>query len=488
MHRSLPLTAVLILCLGATASCGTAPMPYVLEISIFPTAEGIDVLMEVDGGPGDLAWVGFGAGPGAPEGILARIHSVTARGDDGTELPMIPVGMAGYEVDVEDTPRPWKLAYSLDLSAAVEPDTFYRASIRGEDSLLLVGSDAWARFFDGPEPLQLDPRNRPAGRIGRARVDFNIPESWQVITTAGRKSSRSVELLEHPVGTVFALGPYHLERHGTLRVARHEDWDILPNEAGEMLADLMAALERRLGKPTAGFSPGHPTVELGPGTEPIASRPLVLLSPFPDGVEPDGGLRTTGMVRGDTLLVYAGFGPDADPRDVRIPTAMAVFMGHELFHLYVPSAVAVSHDVSWLSEGWAMHMGRLAAVDAGLLEKEELVEQVEETYRRYLDIGGYRAGSLPAASMGSEGQRDLLYLRGELVFRLLSQEWIRDGRPGGFEEALWRELLSAARRGTPVDAAEVKAILEDMFDPVIVRRYVEGTAPLTPPVLGIPLY
>ena len=104
---------------------------------------------------------------------------------------------------------------------------------------------------------------------------------------------------------------------------------------------------------------------------------------------------------------------------------MAVFLGHELFHLWVPTAVQVTRELSWLSEGWAMHMGRRAAVATGWLDEAAGTRRLSLSYRRYLDIGGYRAGSLPAASTGAEDQRNLLYLRGELVFRLLDREWAR---------------------------------------------------------------
>ena len=120
------------------------------------------------------------------------------------------------------------------------------------------------------------------------------------------------------------------------------------------------------------------------------------------------------------MILYASMAANTIPDDDRVAEAMAVFLGHELFHLYLPSAVPVTRDLSWLSEGWAMHMGRLAATDAGFLTPEASQRRLRKAYRSYLEIGGYHAGSLPEAAMGSESQRDLLYLRGELVFRLLA--------------------------------------------------------------------
>ena len=87
--------------------------------------------------------------------------------------------------------------------------------------------------------------------------------------------------------------------------------------------------------------------------------------------------------------------------------------------------------------------------------------------------------------MGSESQRDLLYLRGELVFRLLAREWSDAGRPGSFEAALWRRLDAAYDGGPPLTAEQVETIVADLVGERVVRRYVEGTAPLTQSALGL---
>ena len=131
-----------------------------------------------------------------------------------------------------------------------------------------------------------------------------------------------------------------------------------------------------------------------------------------------------------------------------------------------------------------MHMGRLAAVDVGWLSEPASMNRLQDAYRRYLKIGGYRAGSLPEASMGSESRRDLLYLRGELVFRLLEQQWALTNT-GNFEAELWRVLADAYDGRTPLEAESVRLALASLVDHGTVQRYVEGTSPLTPSALGL---
>ena len=248
-----------------------------------------------------------------------------------------------------------------------------------------------------------------------------------------------------------------------LRLAVHPDWNVLPGSMAALTGDLLAGLRERL-------------------TELNQAGALALLMPLPEPLQPSNGLRTAGMVRGQSLLLYAH--TSAPPRHpdhrTRLEQAMAVFIGHELFHLYVPSAVAVTRDLSWLSEGWAMQMGRLVAMDRGWLSEDADAARLQVAYRRYQEMGGYRAGSLPDASMGSDSQRDLLYLRGELVFRLLAREWSLTNSTETFERALWRSLVRARTGAAPIDSATVHSILEALVDPSTVRRYVEGQAPLTP--------
>ena len=166
---------------------------------------------------------------------------------------------------------------------------------------------------------------------------------------------------------------------------------------------------------------------------------------------------------------------------------MAVFIGHELFHLWVPSSLPLTLELSWLSEGWATHMGRSAAVAAGWLTPAGSQQHLQRAYQRYVEMGGYRAGSLPAASVGSESQRDLLYLRGELIFHLLDKEWREAGNVGSFNEALWLALVSRADPARPLDMADVNEVMSRLVSAETVRRYVEGEAPLTPAILGFDL-
>ena len=100
-------------------------------------------------------------------------------------------------------------------------------------------------------------------------------------------------------------------------------------------------------------------------------------------------------------------------------------------------------------------------------------------------MGGARAGSLQNASESGEDVRDLLYVRGELVFRILWLEWQKSGKPGSFDLFLWQRLQTGYDGETPLEPEDVSAILESMVSPSTVRRYVDGASIITLPELGL---
>lgn len=467
-HDSMRERGLAALCLLVTlAACSTPAAPAELFFTVSPTAAGAVVEMEVRGGPSDRVWVGFGVGPGVSTAFAERIGDVAAVASDGTPLEIQPYGEAGYAVRLQDD-EPWRLRYQANLRPSAGESDFYRSSVRDEDYLVMVGSDLWARIYADPAPLSFRPDNRPPGRADAARitVDLERDSGWTVVGASAPATLHSFRFTEHPAATVLIAGRFDDPRGAPgLRMHAHPAWDGFGVDAGDMTTALITDLRQRLGTPDDRTA-------------------AVVMLPLPAALRPPRGLRTAGMVRDHTALLYGDLASGQRPSPDRIEAAMAVFIAHELFHLYVPSAIQVTRDLSWLSEGWAMHMGRLAAQGAGYVDPADARQQIERTYRRYLDMGGYRAGSLPRAAMGSESTRDLLYLRGELVFRLLQKDWQAGGSAGTFEEQLWRRLQDAYR-GDALDSDSVHAVLSSMFDARTVQRYVVGTAPLTRGILGL---
>lgn len=462
---------ILVSVLGTAGACSPTMEPMTLAFSALPTAEGLDVRVDVAGGDPLLGWVGFGIGPGSPERAIDRVIDVSARDESGATLTVRDVSRGGYRVELDGAER-WTLFYRLDLEPITRDEAYYRTSSRGSDFLILLGSDAWARFFTRGDQILEDPGDRAAGPVTTATIRFDlthVPADWTVVSTAPATDPGEFLLTDHPINTVFAIGPYEVTRdvpdHG-LGIAMHRRWAVERSGVARMFHGIAAVLRDELGPPGGGWA-------------------TAIFTPLPSRAVPRSGVRTAGMVRGKTMLLFADVAPGVSPTGPRIRDTVARFLGHELFHLYVPWGVGVTPELAWLSEGWAMRMGRRAAAHAGFVSQGSERDHLREAYRNYVGLGGFRAGSLPAASLDASATRDILYLRGELVFEVLARVWSEDVHDESFDAELWRRLAQAYDGIEPLAPDDVLAILSDMIRPVVVRRFVEGAAPITPGDLGM---
>jgi hypothetical protein len=211
----------------------------------------------------------------------------------------------------------------------------------------------------------------------------------------------------------------------------------------------------------------------------------MIFTPLPASVAPRQGVRTAGMVWDRSLLLFAGADRAVSLNDDRVREMLAIFLGHEIFHLYVPWGLAVTQPLSWLSEGWAEHVGRTSARTAGILSAAGADRSLRDAYDRYGEMGGARAGSLQNASQAGEDLRPLLYVRGELVFRILSLEWAATGKGGSFDSVFWQRLMTEYDGDTPLEPEAVSRVLSAMVSPSTVRRLVDGAAVITLPELKL---
>jgi hypothetical protein len=384
-------------------------------------------------------------------------------------LAVQPAGEAAYQIEVGRA-DPWILEYVVALDDP-PADFYHRSSSRSAQHAVLIGTDVWAQIHGSPAAIDMPPAHRPLSPVGEVSVSFDvasIPPAWRVLSASREVDFDLFRVTSHPVDSVFVIGPYALERvgHAGMRAAIHDEWPLDRSTILNTTSQLTRALVGRLGPP-----PGDPA--------------LVVFTPLPPSARPTSGVRTAGMAWGRTLNLFAGTSPGLPQGNREVREMTAIFVGHELFHLYVPWGVPITQELSWLSEGWAMHMGRSMAREARLLGRAGDQRSLREAYQRYIEMGGHRAGNLEDAGLGGEAIRELLYVRGELVFRIMSLEWEESGKPGYFDSILWQRLLAAYDGEHPLTPEVVAAVLSGMVSPSTVRRYVEGSSSITLAELGL---
>jgi len=465
----------LLLLLTAAAQPGCtlfpAPQPLLLDYSVALVADGIDVRVIVGGGPRPEAWIGFGASPLGADLSSRQIDGVSARTVGGAALAVQPAGEDAYRVEVT-TDEAWVFEYHARIGAP-PADFYHRASSASADHFVLVGADIWPRVFDTPADVALPPVDRPLEEVAEATIRFDtgsLPRGWVVASAVPETARNQFALREHPARSAFAIGPYRFEEVDAdlgLRAAIHADWEIARDELVTYAHRLARVQAQEFGPP-----PGDPA--------------LMIFTPLPASARPVRGVRSAGMVWDRALLLFAGADPALPLDSTRVREMMAIFLGHELFHLYVPWGLAITQPLSWLSEGWAEHVGRTSARTALILSAAGEERSLREAYEHYREMGGARAGSLQnAAEYGGEELRPLLYVRGELVFRVLSLEWEASGKEGSFDGVLWHRLLLAYDGTTPLEPETVSRVMSAMVSPSTVRRLVDGSAVITLPELQL---
>ena len=444
--------------------------PALLDYFVSLEDGAVKVSMSVAGGPRPTAWVGFGASPLGAGQRSVRIDDVEARTVSGAPLNVSRIGDMSYRVDVA-TDELWTLDYRVYVGSPPAA-VYHRSSSASADHILLLGVDVWARLFELPSAIDLPPQDRPLGDVAEATVRFDdsgFPRGWRVVSASRESALNRFDLSDHPARSAFGIGPYRVEdvdKDAGVRAAIHSGWDVARNRLLNHSEQLVRVQTREFGPP-----PGDPT--------------LMIFTPLPERVRPTQGVRTAGMVWDRTLVLFAGASPSV-PRDgTPVRELLAIFLGHELFHLYVPWGLPITQPLSWLSEGWSEHVGRSSAVAAGILSRGGADASLLDAYNRYLEMGGARAGSLQNAAESGEELRDLLYMRGELVFRILDLEWSASGKPGSFNAALWQRLQTEFDGQNPLEPEAVSRILSAMVSPATVRRLVDGAAVITRPELKL---
>ncbi len=399
------------------------------------------------------------------------MSNFVARTASGLPLQVDSAGIDAFRVAV-DTREDWFFEYDVALGSPPS-ELYHRASSGSADHLILIGVDVWPRFFDDPAALEPPPAERFADDVQAAFVRFHLdelPTGWVVVSAAREIELNHFELREHPERSVFAVGPYRFEdidRTLGVRAAIHRGWNV----AREQIVDYSRQLVRTQAS-DFGAPPGGPT--------------LMIFTPLPTALRPAGAVRSSGMVWDRSLILFSGAGASVPLDRDEIREMMAVFLGHELFHLYVPWGLPVTRSLSWLSEGWAEHAGRTSARKAGILSASGTMRSLTEAYERYVEMGGARAGSLQQASdSDDESLRALLYVRGELVFRILALEWESNGNTGSFDSVLWRRLSAEHDGVAPLEPDTIRRVLNGMVSPTTVRRVVDGAAMITLPELAL---
>jgi predicted metalloprotease with PDZ domain len=191
-----------------------------------------------------------------------------------------------------------------------------------------------------------------------ATVKFQAPDSWVVQSNEGdtQQSALGVPDIDR---AVFAVGmnlrTSRLTESGmSFRLVTDGEWAFADSDVSEMVARILKAHRE-----VFGAMPGK--------------QGTLILFPFPG---PAAANQWSAETRGATVTLLMGKLPSKIGALAQISTPLT----HELFHLWVPNALALDGNYDWFYEGFTVYQAARTAVRLDLLTFPEFLNSIGRAY------------------------------------------------------------------------------------------------------------
>jgi predicted metalloprotease with PDZ domain len=318
-----------------------------------------------------------------PDRWAKFITSLTAKDETGKEIKLNYRGAARWKIP-SPLPRTIDLTYSVHLDHDKEDWEFgpKEAAYAKKDWFFYTGRTLFIGYPDQKETI----------------VEFKVPEGWSVTTPWEKTPSNAPEMFSAPnfkeltnVGLV--LGKYS-ER--TLRIGGSAVTIALGQDlAGSM--DLFESMLRPLLPRTADFFAGSPTGK------------FVILANRDNYTSGGAFIRSVSLVF-------------SEPPSAKETAYIAHILCHEMIHLWIGNAIhpADEDHENWLTEGFTDYLSYQIMADAGLLTRQQVMDQIAEENKKYLAVAGHI--SMREAGEKKADNYDLVYSGGFMAAFALDAE------------------------------------------------------------------
>jgi predicted metalloprotease with PDZ domain len=244
-----------------------------------------------------------------------------------------------------------------------------------------------------------------------ATIEFKLPAGWTV-ASALRSNQNQQYAVSDIDDAVFYVG--RALREKSVRVDSMEfvlvtsgDWAFADSDALE-LASKVARENSRLTKYR------------------LPGRSVVMLAPFTEVVGPE---RWTADSRGSSVVLLMG--RNASGR--ALLARLGIVLTHELFHLWVPNALALDGDYDWFFEGFTLYQALLTALRLDLIRFEDYLDTIARVYDSYRSLPDRdRLSLIEASERRWTASPSFVYDKGMLVafiYDLKLRQASRNGMP-----------------------------------------------------------
>ncbi len=251
-----------------------------------------------------------------------------------------------------------RVRYEAVINERLQPSEMSHVSWLGVNQGLLMLADLLPQRF-----------SKVATAIG-----IDLPTGWSVTSNARREETefRTTD----PDKVVFLVGATLREktrRVGTSDVtfATGSKWPFSDDDALKSAEKLIKEYSELT---------GHR----------LTSNSTIMLIPFPGDVGPE---RWSAETRGN--LVVLMLGRHANRKAVY--GKLGIVLSHEIFHLWVPNALALDGDYDWFFEGFTLYQALLTDLRLGLISFKTYLDTLSRVYSAYLS-SPTTSQTLPEAS------------------------------------------------------------------------------------------
>lgn len=418
VSRSLPSTVAAFALVGFLVSIVSAQQLSVV-IRLHPSAPG-RLIMEGNCPPSTV-WSFRDSYAGVNNlGIrIEEMHLFDAAGADIQTRKIAPGQFEGarpaskfrYEVNLNPPPRASDAALVSWLNAD-------RGVLRLSDVLPLTDRS----LAENAGATARDKSNRPVERR-RVTVRVSLPAGWTVHSSEGA-SQTDFEVFDID-RAVFALGRQLRKSHTTVskttvNLVIDGEWAFADADVLEMAANVLEANTKIMG--------GRP-----------ANQATLILFPPPQSVAAD---RWSAETHGSTVMLLMGKLPSKTAALLQL----SVPLTHELFHLWIPNALALEGDFDWFYEGFTVYQSARTAVRLGLLTFQEFLNAIARAYDAYaVGLDRDRWSLIEASQRRWTTGSSAVYQKSMLVALILDLKLRSQSHGKRSLDGLFREIFSRYR-------------------------------------------
>ncbi|MGB9181499.1 MAG: hypothetical protein WCB68_19880 [Pyrinomonadaceae bacterium] len=376
-------------------------------------------------------------------GLGERIESLSLRDQKGASVVVKRIAPGEYEAASDAAQFSYEV--KLDPPARLS-DAAFVSWLTGERGFLLLGDLLPQAFF------------KDETKRATTVVHFELPQSWSVKANELKRADGEFEIAD-PVSAVFFAGRdlrERLERVGTMQFSfiASGDWAFTDEEASSSALNILKEHAEMIG--------GVPR-----------AKTMLMLAPFPSQA---GAERWSAETRGATVILLSG----RSPSKIAGLAQLSVPLTHELFHLWIPNALALDGDYDWFYEGFTSYQAMRAGLRLRLLTFQDYLNALGRAYDAYLSASERDKLSLLEASQRRwSSSPSLVYSKGLLVAYLYDLTLRQRTKGGKSLDDVYRELFRryyhAAKRSDG-NAAVIAALNNQKGMEAFTRDYVESAA------------